>query len=52
MAATAAAKSGAQANAFNAAFGTQTNFAAIQEIDDTGKPIAGTGSILQAPLLM
>lgn len=38
------AKSGAQADAFNTVFGIQTNFAAVQEIDDTGKPIARTWS--------
>ncbi|KAF9267790.1 hypothetical protein L218DRAFT_854619 [Marasmius fiardii PR-910] len=40
----AAAKTGAQADAFNAAFGKKTNFAAVQAIDNQGKPVPGTGA--------
>jgi len=39
-AAAAGAKQGAAADAFNAAFGIKTNFAAIQAIDSQGKPVA------------
>ncbi|KAL0061947.1 hypothetical protein AAF712_011231 [Marasmius tenuissimus] len=35
----AAAKTGAQADAFNAAFGITTNFANVQAIDDQGRPV-------------
>lgn len=42
-AADAAAKgTGAQADAFNAVFGINTNFKAVQQIDNTGKPVGGT----------
>lgn len=41
---TATALSGAQADAFNAVFGIITNFASVEEVDDTGKVIPGTGS--------
>ncbi|KAL1744383.1 hypothetical protein HDZ31DRAFT_38732 [Schizophyllum fasciatum] len=33
------AKTGAQADAFNAAFGITTNFASVQPIDDQGRPV-------------
>lgn len=36
------AKTGAQADAFNAAFGKTTNFAAVQAIDDQGRPVPGS----------
>ncbi|CAE6396823.1 unnamed protein product [Rhizoctonia solani] len=39
-AAAAGAKKGAAADAFNLAFGVQTNFAAIQALDDQGRSIA------------
>jgi hypothetical protein len=39
-AAAAGAKKGAAADAFNLAFGVQTNFAAIQALDDQGRPVA------------
>ncbi|KAH8118038.1 hypothetical protein DFH11DRAFT_1541287 [Phellopilus nigrolimitatus] len=38
------AKTGGQADAFNAAFGITTNFAAVTEVDDQGNAVAGTGS--------
>lgn len=38
------AKTGAQADAFNAVFGITTDFASVTAIDDQGNPIAGTGS--------
>lgn len=39
------AKTGAQADAFNAAFGITTNFASVAEVDDQGNVVAaGTGS--------
>jgi hypothetical protein len=38
------AKTGAQADAFNAVFGTTTNFAAVAAVDDQGNVVAGTGS--------
>ena len=44
----APAKTGAAADAFNAVFGIKTNFAAVQEIDDQGRPVAGTGSTAAA----
>ncbi|KAF5327607.1 hypothetical protein D9619_004807 [Psilocybe cf. subviscida] len=48
-AASAAAKgTGAQADAFNAAFGITTNFKAVQQIDNTGKPVGGT-TVAAAP---
>ncbi|KAI0322591.1 hypothetical protein OF83DRAFT_652043 [Amylostereum chailletii] len=40
----AAAKTGAQADAFNAGFGITTNFAAVAEVDNQGNVVAGTGS--------
>lgn len=40
----AAAKTGAQADAFNAVFGITTNFASVQPIDDQGRPVGTTGS--------
>ncbi|KAL5486066.1 hypothetical protein ACEPAI_7110 [Sanghuangporus weigelae] len=40
----ATAKTGAQADAFNAAFGTTTNFASVAAVDDQGNVVAGTGS--------
>lgn len=44
-AADAAAKgTGAQADAFNAAFGKTTNFAAVQQIGTNGKPVGGAAS--------
>jgi hypothetical protein len=33
------AKTGAQADAFNAVFGATTNFAAVQPVDDQGRPV-------------
>jgi hypothetical protein len=36
---TGAAKTGQQADLFNAVFGEKTNFAAVQVIDDTGKAV-------------
>ncbi|KAG8691408.1 hypothetical protein FRC11_004274 [Ceratobasidium sp. 423] len=39
-AAAAGAKKGAAADAFNAVFGVKTNFAAIQALDDQGRPVA------------
>ncbi len=41
---TVTAKTGGQADAFNAVFGIQTNFAAIASVDDQGRVIPGTGS--------
>lgn len=41
---TKAAKTGAQADAFNAVFGIITDFAAVASVDDQGNVIAGTGS--------
>ncbi|EIM90910.1 uncharacterized protein STEHIDRAFT_49601 [Stereum hirsutum FP-91666 SS1] len=38
------AKTGGQADAFNAAFGITTDFAAVASVDDQGNIIAGTGS--------
>ncbi|KAI0775307.1 hypothetical protein BD413DRAFT_491809 [Trametes elegans] len=40
----ATAKTGAQADAFNAVFGITTNFAAVASVDDKGDIVAGTGS--------
>ncbi|KAL5525722.1 hypothetical protein ACEPAG_7059 [Sanghuangporus baumii] len=40
----ATAKTGAQADAFNAAFGITTDFASVAEVDDQGNVVAGTGS--------
>ncbi|TFK50394.1 hypothetical protein OE88DRAFT_249467 [Heliocybe sulcata] len=37
------AKTGKQADAFNAVFGITTNFAAVAAVDDKGQVIAGTG---------
>jgi hypothetical protein len=39
----AAAKTGAQADAFNGVMGITTNFAAVTALDDKGNAIAGTG---------
>ena len=44
QAAAAAATGGAQADAFNAVFGINTNFAAVQAFDDQGRPVGGTGA--------
>lgn len=41
---TVTAKTGGQADAFNAVFGITTNFAAVASVDDQGNVIAGTGS--------
>ncbi|OCH86068.1 hypothetical protein OBBRIDRAFT_856430 [Obba rivulosa] len=41
---TVTAETGGQADAFNAVFGIQTDFAAVTAVDDQGNPIAGTGS--------
>lgn len=38
------AKTGAQADAFNAVFGIKTNFAAVAEVDDVGNVVDGTTS--------
>ena len=38
------AKTGAQADAFNAVFGIKTDFAAVAEVDDQGNIVSGTGS--------
>ncbi|KAL5526517.1 hypothetical protein ACEPAF_8241 [Sanghuangporus sanghuang] len=40
----ATAKTGAQADAFNAAFGITTDFASVAAVDDQGNVVAGTGS--------
>jgi hypothetical protein len=37
-------KQGGQADAFNAAFGIKTNFAAVQVIDDQGRVVGGAAS--------
>ncbi|GJE88644.1 hypothetical protein PsYK624_047270 [Phanerochaete sordida] len=41
---TKTAKTGAQADAFNAVFGITTNFAAVTALDDQGQPIAGSAT--------
>ncbi|EIN04862.1 hypothetical protein PUNSTDRAFT_75322 [Punctularia strigosozonata HHB-11173 SS5] len=41
---TVTAKTGGQADAFNAVFGITTDFAAVASVDDQGNVIAGTGS--------
>ncbi|KAI8980095.1 hypothetical protein BD414DRAFT_109879 [Trametes punicea] len=41
---TVTAKTGGQADAFNAVFGIQTDFAAIAAVDDQGNVVPGTGS--------
>lgn len=41
---TQTAKTGAQADAFNAVFGITTDFAAVPEVDDQGNTISGTGA--------
>lgn len=41
---TGAAKTGEQADLFNAKFGIKTDFAAVTAIDDQGRAVAGTGS--------
>ena len=38
------AKTGGQADAFNAVFGITTDFAAVAEVDDQGNIVPGTGS--------
>jgi uncharacterized protein with GYD domain len=38
------AKTGAQADAFNAAFGINTDFVGVAEVDDNGNIVTGTGS--------
>ena len=38
------AKTGAQADAFNAVFGITTNFASVSAVDDQGNVIAGTAT--------
>jgi len=38
-----AAKTGAQADAFNAVFGIKTNFSAITPLDNQGNPIMNSG---------
>ncbi|KAK0204895.1 hypothetical protein DFS33DRAFT_1382785 [Desarmillaria ectypa] len=40
----ASAKTGAQADAFNAVFGITTNFAAVAVVDDQGNTVSGTTS--------
>ena len=45
---TQTAKTGAQADAFNAVFGITTQFADVTALDDLGNPIAGTGSAAAA----
>jgi len=42
------AKTGGQADAFNAAFGISTNFAAVAAVDNQGNVVAGTGSAAAA----
>ena len=37
-------KTGAQADAFNAAFGIRTNFAAVAEVDDQGNVVSSNGT--------
>ncbi|KAI0833338.1 hypothetical protein BC628DRAFT_1335111 [Trametes gibbosa] len=41
---TKTAKTGAQADAFNAVFGITTKFADVASVDDQGRVVAGTGS--------
>jgi hypothetical protein len=41
---TVTAKTGGQADAFNAVFGIKTDFAAVTEVDDQGRVVAGTGA--------
>ena len=41
---TVTAKTGGQADAFNAVFGITTNFASVAEVDDQGNVVSGTGS--------
>ncbi|KAF8656257.1 hypothetical protein AX16_002693 [Volvariella volvacea WC 439] len=43
-AAAARAGTGAQADAFNAVFGITTDFDSVQAIDNTGRPVLGTGA--------
>jgi hypothetical protein len=38
------AKTGAQADAFNAVFGIKTDFSAVPEVDDVGNVVNGTGT--------
>ncbi|KAG5220347.1 Iron-sulfur clusters transporter atm [Salix suchowensis] len=42
------AKTGIQADAFNAVFGITTNFASVQAIDDQGRPFGPTGNTAPA----
>lgn len=42
------AKTGIQADAFNAVFGITTNFASVQAFDDQGRPFGPTGSAAPA----
>jgi len=42
---TAAAGTGGQADAFNAVFGIKTDFAAVQEIDNQGRPVGAATSV-------
>jgi hypothetical protein len=44
----ATAKTGAQADAFNAVFGIKTNFAAVAEVDDQGRVVGAAGSAAAA----
>ena len=41
---TKTAKTGAQADAFNAVFGISTDFSAVAEVDDQGNVVGGTGN--------
>jgi len=43
------AKTGAQADAFNAVFGITTNFAAVAEVDDVGQIVNGTSNTRSSP---
>ncbi|XP_006459399.1 hypothetical protein AGABI2DRAFT_191384 [Agaricus bisporus var. bisporus H97] len=44
---TTPAGSGAQADAFNAAFGIQTNFVGVQQIDNKGKPVGNLNNAVR-----
>lgn len=49
----ATAKTGAQADAFNAVFGIKTNFAAVTEVNDQGVVVAaGSGATAAASTLV
>ena len=39
------AKTGTQADAFNAVFGIKTNFSAITALDDQGNPVTNSGPV-------